>query len=57
MLLIGDTAVKTGRVTKKKATAATKIKSEPIIEEDLFDGSGEEAVGDDEAVGAYDEFI
>jgi len=49
-------AVKTGRITKK-ATTATKIKSEPLVGEELLHGMGEEAVGDDEAVDETDEFV
>ncbi|CAG5183193.1 uncharacterized protein ALTATR162_LOCUS10459 [Alternaria atra] len=50
-------AVKAGRITKKKALAATKIKSEPPIEEDVLNGIDEEAMDDDEAVGEVGEFI
>jgi hypothetical protein len=56
-LLIRDIAVKAGRITKKKALAATKIKSEPPIEEDVLNGIDEEAMDDDEAVGEVGEFI
>jgi hypothetical protein len=55
-LLIRDIAVKTGRITKKKALAATKIKSEPPIEEDVLNGI-DEVMDDDEAVGEVGEFI
>jgi hypothetical protein len=58
-LLTECTAVKTGRVTKKKAPAAPKIKPEPVNEEDdLLDYIvEEETVDSDEAVGETDEFI
>jgi hypothetical protein len=55
-LLIRRIAVKTGRITKK-ATTATKIKSEPLVGEELLHGMGEEAVGDDEVVDETDEFV
>lgn len=50
--LIEISAVKTGRVTKKKASSTLKIKPEPLIDEDdMLSDTG------DEAAGEVDEFI
>ena len=41
-VLTKRTAVKTGRVTKKKAPAAPKIKPEPVFEDEEMQGLVEE---------------
>ena len=51
-------AVKTGRVTKKKAPAAPKIKPEPLLEEEEEGMQGlveEELEGGDEVVDEIEE--
>jgi hypothetical protein len=46
-LLVESLAVKTGRVSKKKASSTPKIEPEPLIDEDdMLSDTGDEATGE-----------